>query len=433
MSPSWRALRHRNYRLFFSGQAISLVGTWMQQVAQGWLVLQLTGDPLWLGLVAVAQFGPVIAFGLFGGLIADQLPKRPTLIATQVVAMVLAFILFGITATGVVEVWHVMVLALILGTANAFDMPARQAFAVEMVGREDVTNAVGLNAALFNGSRIVGPAIAGLLISTFDLSIAFLINGVSYLGVIAAYLAMRSAELRPMIAIARPGSWADVVENLAEGTRYVRQTPVVLLAVVVVGLAATFGMNFQVLIPPLADQVLDAGASGFGFLMAASGLGSTVAALGVAFARRARARVIAGGAVALGLGSIVLAWSTWFPLSLVMMAIAGAGAISMAVTANTTIQSVVPDHLRGRVMSVYTTVFAGSVPAGGLLMGAVASAWGAPVALGLGGVLTTAIGLGAWAWIRRIRAVEVRARAAGSVAADLQAAGADGSLRPVRR
>ena len=420
MSPSWRALRHRNYRLFFGGQAISLVGTWMQQVAQGWLVLQLTGDPLWLGLVAVAQFGPVIAFGLFGGLLADQLPKRPTLIVTQAVSMVLALSLFGLTATGVVEVWHVMLLALALGTANAFDMPARQAFAVEMVGREDVTNAVGLNAAQFNGSRILGPAVAGLLISAFDLSIAFLINGLSYLAVIAAYLAMREEDLRPAARITRPTSWAEVLENLAEGTRYVRQTPIVLLAVVVVGLASTFGMNFQVLIPPLADQTLDVGASGFGFLMAASGVGSTAAALGVAFARRARARVIAGGALVLGVGLIVLASSTSFPLSLAMMALAGAGAIGMAVTANTKIQSVVPDQLRGRVMSVYTTVFAGSVPVGGLLMGAIASAWGAPVALGIGGVLTTVVGLGAWAWVRQIRAKE---RLARSVAGALASAG----------
>ena len=432
MSPSWRAFRHRNYRLFFGGQVISLVGTWMQQVAQGWLVLQLTGDPLWLGLVAVAQFGPVIALGLFGGLLADQLPKRPTLIATQSVSMVLALILFGLTATGVVEVWHVMVLALALGTANAFDMPARQAFAVEMVGREDVSNAVGLNAAQFNASRILGPAVAGILISAFDLSIAFLINGLSYLAVIAAYLAMRDEELRPAIPINRPTSWAQVVENLAEGTRYVRQTPLVLLAVVVVGLAATFGMNFQVLIPPLADQTLDVGASGFGFLLAASGIGSTAAALGVAFARPARARVIAGGALVLGLASIILAWSTSLPLSLLMMGLAGAGAISMAVTANTTIQSSVPDQLRGRVMSVYTTVFAGSVPVGGLLMGAIASAGGAPLALAIGGVTTTAIGLGAWVWVRRIRAAEARERGASSASAVPTAIG-EATLSTIRR
>jgi MFS family permease len=405
-----RAFRHRNYRLFFGGQAISLVGTWMQQVAQGWLVLQLTHDPLWLGLVSVAQFGPVILFGLFGGVIADQLPKRKTLIATQTTAMLLAFVLFALTATHVVQVWHVMVLGAMLGISNAFDMPARQAFAVEMVGREDVANAVGLNSALFNASRILGPAAAGLLIGATDISIAFLINGISFIAVIVSYLAMRDSELRPMPPIARPRTWAAVVENLAEGARYVRQTPLVLLAVTIVGLAATFGMNFQVLVPPLADSILHVGPSGYGFLMAASGLGSTVAALWVAFSRRPSPAVIAWGAIALGLGTIVLAASTSFGLSLVAMSIAGAGGIGMAVTANTTIQLAVPDHLRGRVMSFYTTIFAASVPAGGLLMGAIASAWGVPLSLMIGAVVTLAIGIGGWAWLRRIRAADLPAR-----------------------
>jgi MFS family permease len=398
-----RAFRHRNYRLFFAGQAISLVGTWMQQVAQGWLVLQLTHDPLWLGLVSLAQFGPVIVLGLFGGVIADQLPKRKTLMATQSVAMILAFVLFALTATHVVQVWHVMVLAALLGVANAFDMPARQSFAVEMVGRDDVANAVGLNSALFNASRILGPATAGLLIGAFDISIAFLINGISFVAVILAYLAMRDGELRAVAQNPRPRNWTEVVATLAEGARYVRTTPIVLLAVTIVGLASTFGMNFSVLTPPLADNVLHVGASGFGFLMAASGIGSTLAALWVAFQRRPGTRPIAFGAIALGLGSVVLALSTSFPLSLAAMAVAGAGGISMAVTANTTIQLAVPDHLRGRVMSFYTTIFSASVPAGGLLMGAIASAGGVPLSLFLGAILTLAVGVGGWVWLGRIR------------------------------
>ena len=376
-----RAFRHRNYRLFFAGQAISLVGTWMQQVAQGWLVLQLTHDPLWLGLVSLAQFGPVIVLGLFGGVIADQLPKRRTLMTTQSVAMILAFILFGLTATHVIQVWHVMVLAALLGIANAFDMPARQSFAVEMVGRDDVANAVGLNSALFNASRILGPAAAGLLIGASDISIAFLINGISFVAVIAAYVAMRDSELRAVAQSTRPRNWSEVIENLAEGARYVRTTPIVLLAVVIVGLASTFGMNFSVLVPPLADTVLNVGASGFGFLMAASGVGSTLAALWVAFQRRPGTRPIAIGAIALGLASVVLAVSTSFPISLVAMA----------------------DHLRGRVMSFYTTIFSASVPAGGLLMGAIASAWGVPLSLFVGAVLTLAVGIAGWVWLDRIR------------------------------
>ena len=399
-----RAFRHRNYRLFFGGQLISLIGTWIQQVAQAWLVLQLTHDPLWLGLVAVAQFGPVIIFGLFGGVIADQLPKRKTLLVTQTVAMVLAFVLFGLTVTGVVEVWHVMILAVLLGTNNAIDMPTRQSFAVEMVWREDMANAVGLNAAQFNTSRILGPAVAGLLIGATDISIAFLINAVSYLAVIAAYLAMRDSELRSVEPVERPTSVRAVFENLAEGARYVRNTPLVLLGVTVVGLVATFGMNFQVLVPPLADNVLHVGASGFGFLMAASGVGSTITALSVAFSRKIGPMPIVLGAIALGLGSILLALSSSYGIALVAMFIVGAGGIGMAVTANTTIQMAVPDQLRGRVMSVYTTVFAGSVPAGGLLMGAIASAWGVPLALMIGAVLSLAVGIGAWFWLRRIRA-----------------------------
>ncbi len=431
-----RAFRHRNYRLFFGGQAISLVGTWMQQVAQGWLVLQLTHDPLWLGLVSLAQFGPVIILGLFGGVIADQLPKRKTLMTTQTIAMILAFVLFALTATHVVQVWHVMVLGALLGISNAVDMPARQSFAVEMVGREDMANAVALNAALFNGSRILGPAAAGLLIGAFDISIAFLINGISFIAVIISYFMMRQSELRSMPPVPRPKTFAAVVENLAEGARYVRTTPTVLLAVSIVGLAATFGMNFQVLIPPLADSVLHVGASGYGFLMAASGVGSTVAALWVAFQRRPGPRPIAFGAIALGLGSIVLALSTSFGLALFAMVIAGAGSIAMAVSANTTIQLAVPDQLRGRVMSFYTTIFAASVPAGGLLMGAIASAWGVPLALGIGAIVTTAIGVGGWFWLGRIRASQRLAgerNRAAKLAASAIAAADIGAIDPEGR
>jgi predicted MFS family arabinose efflux permease len=275
---------------------------------------------------------------------------------------------------------------------------------------------------VFNASRIVGPAIAGLLIGAFDISVAFLINGLSFIAVIAAYLMMRDADLRAVPQMARPTSVSAVFENLAEGARYVRQTPLVLLAITVLGLAATFGMNFQVLIPPLADNVLHVGPSGFGFLMAASGVGSTLAALTVAFQRRIGPAPIVLGAIALGLGSIVLAVSTSFALSLVAMFIAGAGAIAMAVTANTTIQMAVPDQLRGRVMSVYTTVFAGSVPAGGLLMGLIASSWSVPAALMAGALVTLAIGIASTVWLRRIRRADRLAR----TVPDRVAAGASG-------
>jgi MFS family permease len=398
-----RAFRHRNYRLFFSGQLVSLIGTWMQTVAQAWLVLELTGDPFLLGLVAAMQFLPVMILGLFGGLIADALPKRQTLIVTQAIQMLLAFVLFGLTATGAVEVWQILVLALLLGITNAVDMPTRQSFVVEMVGRSDVANAVALNSAVFNTARIVGPAIAGLAIGAFDISIAFLLNGLSFLAVIIAYAMMRDDELASPPEFNRPHTVREVGRTLAEGLHYVRRTDVVLLATVIVGLVSLFGMNFGVIIPALARDVLHTDATGYGFLMAASGIGSLVAALSIAFSGRSTPAFIAGGALLLGVAEIAAAMIHVYPLALLAMAFVGFGAIGMAATANTVIQLAVPNELRGRVMSVYTTVFVGSSPIGGLLMGAIASTFGVEVSLAVGGIACVVLGLIASLWLRRIR------------------------------
>lgn len=396
-----RAFHHRNYRLFFGGQLISLIGTWMQQVAQAWLVLVLTGDPFWLGVVTAAQFVPVLFFGLFAGIVADALPKRQTLIVVQAAMMALAALLAVLTATGVVEVWMIVLLALGLGTLNAIDMPVRQAFVVEIVGREDVGNAIVLNSAMFNGARIVGPAAAGLTIGAFGPAIAFTINAISYLAVIAALAAMRADALRTPVGIDRPHSLGEVGAQLREGIGYVRHTPPVLLAILMIGLVSTFGMNFQVVVPVLARDVLDAGAAGFGFLMTASGVGSLGAALWLAVMGGAPRPIrLVGGAILLGAAEVLLAVSNLFPVSMLLMLLMGAGGITMAATANTTIQLNVPDRLRGRVMSVFTTVFAGSSPIGGLLMGSIASAAGIAVAVGIGGGLTLLVGLAALAWIR---------------------------------
>jgi MFS family permease len=399
-----RAFRHRNYRLWFGGQLVSLVGTWMQSVAQGWLILQLTGDPFLLGAVAAAQWIPVMILGVFGGLVTDALPKRRTLVVTQAIKMGLSFAMFALVFTGTVQVWHVMILAFLGGLTNVVDMPTRQAFSVEMVGREDVGNAVALNSAMFNAARILGPAAAGLAIGAFDISTAFLIDAVSFLAVLVALLAMREADLRLVPPMARPTSVSGVVENLREGLVYVRRTPLVLLSVLVVGLVSTFGMNFQVVIPPLTEELLHSNATGYGFLMAASGVGSLVAALFIAFSGRSRVMLIAGGALLLGFAEIALGLSSAMWVSLALMFFVGLGAISMAATANTTIQLAVPDQLRGRTMAVYTTVFAGSTPIGGLLMGFVASRFGVAESMVLGGVLCAVIGAAAFAWIRRHRA-----------------------------
>ncbi len=400
-----RALRHRNFRLFFGGQAVSLAGSWMQSVAQAWLVLTLTDDPLMLGVVAAAQWTPVLVLGLFGGLIADALPKRQTLVVVEAVMASLAIVLGVLTLAGIVEVWMILVLAVLLGCANAVEMPVRQAFSVEMVGREDVVNAIALNSATFNAARVVGPAVAGLTIAVFDISVAFFLNGASFLAVIVALLLMRAEELRTPTPIPRPHSVREVVASVGEGISYSRRTPAVLLPVVVVGLAATIGMNFQVTIPPFARDVLGGDAATLGFLMAASGVGSIAAALFLATRRRPSPWAIAGGATVLGVGLLVVAAVPVFGVALVALAVAGFGAIWMAANGNTLIQATVPDELRGRVISVYTTVFAGSTPIGALFAGALASRWGAVAALAVGGVLTVTVGVAALLWLRRHRVV----------------------------
>jgi MFS family permease len=395
------AFQHRNYRLFFSGQLISLIGTWMQQVAQAWLVLQLTGDPIWLGIVATAQFLPVMVFGLFAGVAADAFPKRRVLIGTQVSMMILAAILAALVIANVVQVWMIVGLAFLLGIANAVDMPVRQSFAVELVGREEVGPAVALNSAMFNGARVVGPAAAGLAIGAFGVAAAFVLNAVSFLAVIVGLWLMDEHDLKIGARIARPTSARAVVRNLTEGLSYVRRTRIVLLATVVVGTVATVGMNFGVLIPAFAQRDLQSDATGYGFLMAASGVGSLLAALRLVFGGRPQPIRLATGALILGVASVLLAASRIFTLSLALMVVIGFGSILMAATANTTIQLAVPDHLRGRVMSVYTTVFSASVPIGGLAMGAVASGLGASVAIAVGGVLSVVVGLAAIAWGRQ--------------------------------
>jgi MFS family permease len=286
------------------------------------------------------------------------------------------------------------------GLTNVVDMPTRQAFSVEMVGREDVGNAVALNSAMFNGARIVGPAVAGLVIGAFGVPLAFLIDALSFLAVMFGLWLMDEKELRLPPAIPRPHSAREVVDNLSEGLSYVRNTPVVLLATAVVGLVATVGMNFTVLVPPLAKDVLHSDASGYGFLMAASGLGSLAAALTIAFRKRVRPVAIVLGALLLGLAEMVSGISGSFALTLVAMLFVGIGGITMAATANTVIQLTVPDVLRGRVLSVYTTVFAGSTPVGGPLMGSIAGGFGVATALVVGGALSVLVAVVGWVSIR---------------------------------
>ena len=391
-----RALRRRNFRLFFFGQLISVTGTWMQSVAQGWLLLTLVGPKqaiVYLGLLGAVQFLPVLLLGLFGGIIADIWPKRRTVIATQTAAGLLALILGVLVYLNVVQVWHVFVLALLLGLVNTVDMPARQSFVVEMVGPDDVMNGIALNSAVFNSARIVGPAIGGPLIALVGTALCFILNGLSYGAVVVGLLAMRESELMPAARLAIPRSIGAVRSGLAEGLRYVWQTPPVLLAVAVIGFVSTFGMNFNVVLPVMAAGALNAGPTGLGLLFASMGAGALTAALTVAMLSRPRLRILVGGGMVLGVSELVLAATNSLPVAAIAVYFCGLGAIATAISANTLVQVTVPGPLRGRVMSVFTTAFIGSTPVGNTLIGVAAELSSTRVAVLLAGSMTLLIGL----------------------------------------
>lgn len=427
-----RALHHRNFRFFFFGQLISVTGTWMQTLAQGWLLGTLVGwnqAVVYIGLLGAVQFLPVLALGLFGGIIADIWPKRITLIGTQTAAGLLALALGGLVYFHVVAVWHIFVLAFLLGLVNAVDMPSRQSFVVEMVGGDDVANAIALNSAVFNGARIIGPAIGGVLIAALGTSFCFILNGLSYGAVVVGLLAMRDSELRPANRLAMPRNLAAIRENLGEGLGYVSRTPVVLLAISVIGFVSTFGMNFNVILPVMAATVLNVGPNGFGYLYASMGAGALVAAVSVAMLERPRLRILIGGGMVLGAAEFVLASTTLFPVAMAAVFFCGAGAIATSISANSLIQIAVPGPLRGRVMSVYTTVFAGSTPIGNGLTGGVGGLWGTPAALVMNGAVV--LGVEAVAVAAVLRGFVPRTgggRGVGSAEPELVTAGTSASL-----
>jgi MFS family permease len=381
------AFRHRNYRLFYGGQLISVTGTWMQTLAQSWLVLSLTSSAFLLGLVAVFQFAPILVLGLFAGVVADRVPKRGLLVVTQAIAALLAGTLALLTFADTVQLWHVYALAFLLGVNNAFDMPARQAFVVEMVGKEDLQNAIALNSSLFNAARIVGPAIAGILLAAFGPAVCFAINAVSYVAVISGLLMMRVAPAaRVQVAQRR-------LDQIREGLVYVRRTPEILRPVALVGLVATFGMNFNVWVPLLAKNDLAGGAGAFGLLMSSMGFGSLAGALALAFlVSSVRRWMLFTTAAALGAFNLLLALVGAIPLAvpvaMAALALIGFCSTTTMALANTTVQSSAPDELRGRIMSVYMTVFAGTAPFGALISGSLANRLGAPASIAIGGAVT---------------------------------------------
>src|SRR3989441_3466805 len=394
-----RALDHRDFRRFYVAQLLALVGGWMQAVAQAWLVLQLTDSPFRLGLISTLQFSPILVFSVVTGAMADRLPKRALLVATQTTLACQAFLLGALVATGRVEYWHVAALGLALGFANVFDQPARQSFVMEMVGKGDVANAVALNSAAFNAARIVGPALAGVLIARVGVGPAFFVNSAGFVGVIVTLLRLEARGLP-----ARAGR-ATMLEEILEGLRCARRTPRLLLALGLVLIVSLCVFNFTVYVPLLARTVLGLGAEGFGFLMAALGVGAVAGALTVGGrgSREPGPMFLSAALAFAALGGLGLSRHVWMATPLLV--VTGYFGIVLMASCNTSMQLGAPDALRGRVMSLYTWVTGGVFPIGAFLVGSISQAWGVSVAFlwnGTLGLLALA-GIMLW-WRRRARA-----------------------------
>ncbi|MGQ0815679.1 MAG: MFS transporter [Gemmatimonadota bacterium] len=379
-----RSLRYRNFRLFTAGQSISLIGSWMQQVAMGWLVYRLTGSAFLLGLVAFAAQGPSFILAPFAGVLADRVNRRRMVIGAQAVMMLQASLLTALVLTGSVEFWHVLALSAVFGCASAFDIPARQSFLLEMIdSREDLPNAIALNSSIFNAARLVGPAIAGFMIARFGEGVAFLFNALSYIAVISALLAMRTT--RGAIMPAK----ANVFSRLHEGFSYAFNFAPIRDVLTLVAAAALFGVPFTVLMPVFAVNVLQGDARTLGLLMSATGVGALSGALFLAGRETVRglSRVITSSAVLFGASLIGFAFSRSLPLSIGLLALAGFGMMVQMAASNTFLQTIVEDDKRGRIMSLYTMAYIGVAPFGSLFAGALADRIGVSLTIALGGVI----------------------------------------------
>ncbi|MEO8648742.1 MAG: MFS transporter [Acidobacteriota bacterium] len=382
LSTTFRALRHRNFRLFFAGQFISLTGTWMQGVAQSWLVYRLTGSVVLLGLIGFASQIPVFLLAPIGGAVADNYDRHRLIIITQACAMTLAGILAALTLTGNIEIWHLFVIAVGFGIANAFDIPTRQAFAVDMVGKDDLINAIALNSSMFNGARIVGPAIAGVLVAGVGEGWCFFGNAVSYVAVISGLLMMK---ITPAAAAVR----GSTLNRVAEGFGYVAKTKPVRALLMLLGLVSLTAGPYAVLMPIFADQYLGGGAGTLGLLMGASGVGALTAALVLASRRHVfgLGRWVGFACAGLGVSLILFSISRNFWFSSLALVFVGFSMMTQMSSSNTLVQAMIPDHLRGRVMSVYSMMFMGMAPLGALAAGTLAGRIGAPQTVAIGGAV----------------------------------------------
>ena len=374
---TFQALRHRNFRLWFFGQLTSLVGTWMQTIAQNWLVYQLTGSAWDLGLVNFIGAVPLVPLTLHAGAIADRFSKRRIIFLTQAAMMALAFVLAILCATGTVRLWHVIGLAFLLGAAQAIDTPARQAFVIELVGREDLANAIALNSGTFHGARVIGPAVAGILVATIGVSGAFFLNGASFLAVLGALFLMDAALIRKAQPDEKTG------EDLWGGVRYIARNRAPGSIVLLVSLSAFLAMPYYVLVPIFAKEVLGGGAEVYGGLMSAAGVGAVLGSLYAASggAVRRKGALLTAGSISFPLLLLAFSLSRHYPVSLLVLAAIGFAFVIQNAPANSLLQSLVPDHLRGRVMAIYVSLFLGLLRVGGLVAGMIAEASSATVAL----------------------------------------------------
>jgi MFS family permease len=380
----FRSLRVRNYRLFFFGQLVSLTGTWMQQVGQDWLVLRLTDRALPLGITLALQFAPMLVLGAWAGVVADRLDKRRLLLATQAAMASLALVLGVLTATGAIRLWMVYGLALLLGCATAFDMPTRQAFVSEMVGPDRVTNAIGLNSAVFNSARVVGPAVAGVLIAAVGIAPAFLINAASYLAVIAGLLAMDPARLHRLPPVDRAEG------QVRAGLRYVWANPVLRSTIALVAVVGALGLNYRVALPLLARFTFGGDASAYGALASIMAAGAVVGSLAAARRGRPSRTLLLGSVAVFGALSFAAAAAPTLLAEAVVLAPLGVASMTFLATANSTLQLASSPEMRGRVMALYGLVFLGSTPLGGLLGGWMAGQFGPRSILLLSGVSSLA-------------------------------------------
>ena len=389
------ALSHRNFRLFFVGQGISLVGTWMQNVGEGWLILTLTNSPFYVGLTSALSSLGVLLFSLYAGVIADRVDKRRVIIYMQVAFMLEAFTVSILVWTHVVAVWQVLLLATALGLASAFDIPMRQSFIVEMVGKEDLMNAIALNSSLFNGARVIGPAIAGVLIGALGIAWCYFLNGLSYIAVIAGLLMMR-LPYNPNPA-RTTSAWTGFREVLA----YLRGDRRLRVLMLLTAILSVFGFPYISMMPVFARDVLHRGAAGYGALTSSIGIGAVIGALGVALASariRRRGRLMLIGGTAFGILLILFSASRALGLSMALLALTGCAMIVNNSLTNTLIQTAAPDHLRGRVMGFYSFVFVGMAPFGAFMFGLVGEHIGVPETLAIGGAIV-AIGVTLAGWL----------------------------------